>query len=394
MAPDSSNHSELDIELATRERYAKASNSVEKGLCCAITTYPRELMDNIPGKIREVDYGCGDPTKWAEEGDIVVDLGSGSGKACYIMAQRVGGKGHVIGVDFNPPMLDLSRSGLKEFESKTGLTNVEFRKGRIQDLALDLEQVEGWLAEHPVTCSDELVNLEAEMAHLRAKSPLIKSETVSLIVSNCVLNLARDEEKTALFHEMHRILKRGGRCVISDIVSDEAVPAHLKSDPDLWSGCISGAMQEMEFLRAFEEAGFHGIEILSRDSEPWQTVEGIEFRSVTVRAYKGKVGPCIEKNQAVIYKGPWKSVQDDDGHTFIRGERMAVCEKTFNIMAGTPYRDHMVAVEPRAEVTGEPKAFDCSRDSIRHPRETKGMHYRETKESSPSSCCEPNSTCC
>ncbi len=107
--------------------------------------------------------------------------------------------------------------------------------------------------------------------------------------------------------------------MISDIVSDEPSPEHLQNDPELWSGCISGALTEDGFLEAFEQAGFYGIRLLKRDAQPWQTVEGIEFRSVTVEAFKGKQGPCFERNQAVIYKGPFKEVLDDDGHRMERG---------------------------------------------------------------------------
>lgn len=85
---------------------------------------------------------------------------------------------------------------------------------------------------------------------------------------------------------------------------DEDVPPHLRDDPELWSGCISGAFREDRFLQAFEQAGFYGIELLKRDEKAWQTIEGIEFRAVTVRAYKGKEGPCLERLQAGSMKNP------------------------------------------------------------------------------------------
>ena len=166
---------------------------------------------------------------------------------------------------------------------------------------------------------------------------MIADESIDVIVSNCVLNLVRPEDKRQLFSEMYRVLKRGGRVAISDIVCDEPVPEHLVNDPNLWSACVSGAFQEEEFLRAFEEAGFHGIRIEELRSEPYQTVEGIEFRAITLTAYKGKEGPCIERNHAVIYRGPWKQVVDDDGHTLERGARIAVCDKTFKLYSQPPY---------------------------------------------------------
>jgi hypothetical protein len=191
------------------------------------------------------------------------------------------------------------------------------------------------------------------------------------------------------------VLKKGGRAVISDIVSDEEIPLHLQNDPYLWSGCISGAYTEEGFLKAFEDAGFHGIEILKRDDAPWQTVEGIEFRSVTIQAWKGKQGPCFERNQAVIYKGPFKKVLDDDGHALERGKRYAVCDKTFTLYQQAPYRDHFAFVEPLTEIpVDEAKPFDCSGTRERHPKETKGHDYNATTEAAQCRTGGDGSSCC
>ncbi|MGB0992876.1 MAG: hypothetical protein ACPG32_10460, partial [Akkermansiaceae bacterium] len=102
-----------------------------------------------------------------------------------------------------------------------------------------------------------------------------------------VLNLVEAELKPQLFRELFRVVKEGGRAVISDIVSNQPVPAHLQQDEALWSGCISGALTEIEFLEAFTGAGFSSAEFVKYESEPWQIIEGIEFRSVTVQAGKG-----------------------------------------------------------------------------------------------------------
>jgi hypothetical protein len=182
-----------------------------------------------------------------------------------------------------------------------------------------------------------------------------------------------------LFAEMFRVLKRHGRAAVSDIVADEDVPDHLQRDPQLWSGCISGAYREDIFLRAFEEAGFHGIQIVKRQQEPWRTAEGIDFRPVTVLASKGKQGPCLERNQALIYRGPFKKVEDDDGHVFPRGERMAVCDKTFHLLQREPYREMFEPVQPLKSVPLDAaQPFDCRRAARRHPRETKGADYAVT----------------
>ncbi len=111
-------------------------------------------------------------------------------------------------------------------------------------------------------------------------------------------------------------------------------------------------------------------------------------------AWKGKQGPCLERNQAVIYRGPWKKVVDDDGHVLERGKRMAVCDKTFGIYGREPYADDIVRVAPYDDIPLEEAAqFDCRRTAVRDPRETKGIDYHVTDLSGPD-CCEPGSDCC
>lgn len=386
-------HGSLGVEEAVRARYAEAARAREENLCCSSAEYEEKYLEAIPREVIERDYGCGDPSRYAQPGDTVLDLGSGSGKICYILAQRVGREGRVIGVDFNDEMLSLARRYQPEISGRLGYSNVQFRKGRIQDLRLDYELLDRYLREHPVETSGRLLDLEAFADSLRHNSPLIPDASVDLVVSNCVLNLVRDEDKQQLIREIYRVLRVGGRIAVSDIVSDEDVPSELKSDPGLWSGCVSGAFREDLFLKALEEANFYGIMLDRFESKPFRTLDGIEFRSVTVVAYKGKEGPCAERHQAVIYKGPWKKVYDDDGHVLERGKRMAVCDKTFGIYSRPPYRDQFVLVAPYVEVPlDEAKPFDCGGRAYRHPRETKGLDYRVT-ESGEESCCGPEGCC-
>jgi len=388
--PSSENH--RNMEAAVLERYGNAAQTVEACLCLPVS-YDKALLNVIPDEILERDYGCDDPSRYIREGETVVDLGSGSGKACYIISQIVGARGRVIGIDFNPPMLELARKYQRLIGEKLGYHNVEFRRGKIQDLKTDLELLDQHLKENPVRSVADLARLEEFERRMRREQPLIADESVDVVVSSCVLNLVRAEDKKQLFTEMYRVLKRGGRVAISDIVSDEPVPDHLARDPNLWSACVSGAFQEEEFLRAFEEAKFHGVQIEDFNSKPYQTVEGIEFRAITVTAYKGKEGPCIERNQTVIYRGPWKQVVDDDGHTLERGVRMAVCDKTFGLYSRAPYSGQFILVPPRDEVAMDNAGlFDCARDHKRHPRETKGVEFKITQLSGGA--CGPNSNCC
>lgn len=381
-----------DNEAAVLQRYEGAAREVEAGLCVPVS-YDRSLLSIIPDEIIEKDYGCGNPSRYVREGETVLDLGSGSGKACYLTCQIVGPNGRVIGVDFNEEMLRLARKYQDAVGERLGYHNVEFRRGKIQNLELDLDRVDEYLARHPVCSTADLFELREFEERISQTHPLIPDESIDVIVSNCVLNLVRSEDKRQLFSEMYRVLRRGGRVAIADIVSDEPVPDHLKRDPELWSGCISGAFQEEELLRAFEEAKFYGMHIEEMRAEPYRTIEGIEFRSITVTAYKGKEGPCIERNQAVIYRGPWKQVVDDDHHVLPRGVRIAVCDKTYQLYSKPPYQDQFMLIPPREEIPLEQAGvFDCARAERRHPRETKGMDYKAT-QSGPNGC-GPGSTCC
>ena len=382
----------LDVEQAVAKRYSSASKSVEPSLCCPVQ-YDPKLLEVLPDELIERDYGCGDPSRHLKPGETVVDLGSGGGKVCYIASQVVGPEGQIIGVDMNDDMLSLARQHQAEVSRRIGFDNVRFHKGRIQDLALDLDVFEEYLRRQPVASSGDWLRALAEAERLRRTAPMIASDSVDVVVSNCVLNLVDPAARQRLFAEMFRVLKRGGRAVISDIVCDEPVPQRLKDDPALWSGCISGAYVESEFLEAFAEAGFYGMELVDRPSAPWATVEGIEFRSVTVCAYKGKQGPCIDYKQAVIYQGPWKSVMDDDGHTLRRGVPTAVCGKTYRIYNRAPYQDQIIPVPPREPVKPEEaKPFDCRRNVIRDPKETKGAEFSETNLPEDS-CCGSDGCC-
>ncbi len=381
----------LNVEQVVQARYTAGAQQAEAALCCP-ATYDSRYLAILPQEILDKDYGCGDPTPYLRPGETVLDLGCGTGKICYIAAQIVGPTGHVIGIDMTPAMLAVAEKYRHHIGEQLGFHNVEFRRGRIQDLRTDLQTVEAYLQRHPLASLQDMQDFEAFWAEQRATCPLVADESVDVVVSNCVLNLVRDEDKPQLFAEMFRVLRNGGRAVISDIVSDEPVPPHLKNDPELWSGCISGAMQEHEFIAAFAAAGFYGMHLLKRDEQPWRTVEGIEFRSVTLAAYKGKQGPCWDCNQAVIYKGPWSEVKDDDGHTLIRGVPMAVCEKTFRLYTREPYAQHILPVLPLTPIPlEEAKPFDCSRDAVRSPRETKGHEYRVTTQAA--ACCEPGQCC-
>ncbi|WP_320668179.1 methyltransferase domain-containing protein [Prochlorococcus sp. MIT 1307] len=243
----------LDQTKAVDTRYGAAANNHESCLCTPVL-FDKKLLKAIPSKVIERDYGCGDPTRWVKVNDTVLDLGSGSGKNAFICAQVVGQSGKVIGVDRNKEMLKLARAACPLVAENIGFSNVSFIEGNIE--SLDALQ------------SDS--------------SPLIPKGIIDVVLSNCVLNLVNPSGRQALLKNIKRVLKPGGRVAISDIVSSRPVPISLQKDPELWSGCISGAWQEDQFINDFRALGFKNVKYAERSVKPWKKIKQIEFRSVTL----------------------------------------------------------------------------------------------------------------
>lgn len=366
------------------ERYSQAAQSAQADLCCPVD-YNRELLAILPPEIVEKDYGCGDPSRYVRAGDTVLDLGSGGGKVCYLAAQIVGKQGWVIGVDMNDDMLALARKYQNEMAARLGGDCVRFVKGYIQDLALDLEATDRYLKANPVRDANDLAALRAFQSQQRALRPLIPDSSVDVVISNCVLNLVNETDRAQMVREIHRVLKPGGRVAISDIVSDETVPESLKNDPALWSGCISGAFQEQAFLQAFVDAGFLAVGYDKWDAKPWQIVHGIEFRSVTLTAVTGDNAPCLDYGHAVIYRGPYASITDDEAHVFPRGQRMAVCERTFRFLTEGPLKHDFIGILPVSPRI-PPASWCLPAGTPRPASETKGAGHVST--------CLSDTKCC
>jgi arsenite methyltransferase len=233
------------IRDAVRERYAAAANSVgapEGGCCggsaetsCGCGTaavdgeqqevfgeqlYSGDERDSLPDAARLSSLGCGNPTAVAElnEGETVLDLGSGGGIDVLLSAKRVGRAGKAYGLDMTDEMLELARRNQRE----AGVENAEFRRGTIEAIPLP-------------------------------------DASVDVVISNCVINLSAD--KPAVFREAARVLRPGGRFAVSDVIADPEMDDATRADMEQWTGCISGALTEREYRDALAAAGFEGIEI-------------------------------------------------------------------------------------------------------------------------------------
>jgi SAM-dependent methyltransferase len=181
--------------------------------------YSGEDVTGVP-EGANMGLGCGNPQAIASlrPGETVVDLGSGGGFDCFLAARAVGKSGHVIGVDMTPEMISKAR----ENSETAGLTNVEFRLGEIENLP-------------------------------------VADQSVDVIISNCVINLS--PEKANVFSDAFRVLKRGGRLAVADIVATAPIPEDLRNDLELHAGCVSGAAQVEELRAMLEEAGFVDVRI-------------------------------------------------------------------------------------------------------------------------------------
>lgn len=316
----------FDIEKSRKmvqEFYGKAAEKPQAALCCP-ASYDRADISHIPDEVIDRCYGCGSPVALAgaTPGEVVVDLGSGGGIDCFIAAKKVGPRGKVIGVDMTDQMLELACRNQRVVANNLGYDAVEFRRGYLENIP-------------------------------------VQSKTADLITSNCVANLSPD--KKVVFREMWRVLKDYGRIVVSDIVSEEPVPAHLRVNRMLWGECISGALTEEEFLAYLEQSGFYGLEVLKKTY--WKEVEGYRFFSVTVRAYKfEKSSGCVFKGQRAIYLGPHKAVMDEEGHLFPRNEPIEVCTDTASKLINPPYRGSFIILEPGAD-SSQALASCCTLDA-------------------------------
>ncbi len=208
-----------DIKEAVRERYAKAARDSKKCGCDDPITsdlYRPEDLGNLPEEAVRASLGCGNPTLLAQlhPGEVVLDLGSGGGIDVLLSARRVGPSGKAYGIDMTDEMLELAR----ENQRRAGITNVEFLKGEIEQMPLP-------------------------------------DGSVDVIISNCVINLS--PEKGQVLQEAFRVLRPGGRFAVSDMIKRGAVP----DDPDSWTACVAGALEEGEYRALLAAAGFESVDI-------------------------------------------------------------------------------------------------------------------------------------
>ena len=301
---------------AVKEYYGKIlqhSNDLKTDACCTDTNIPGYLkiaMANVNDEVSARYYGCGLVMPQALEGMRILDLGSGSGRDCYVLAQLVGESGFVVGVDMTDEQLNVADEHIEWHQEKFGFShsNVEFHKGYIEKL-------------------DELDFDEGSF---------------DIIVSNCVINLSPDKE--AVLNEAYRLLKPGGELYFSDVYSDRRVEQELVDDPVLYGECLSGALYWNDFHNLAKKSGFVDPRLvedrpLGIDNEEIVLKIGhINFFSATYRLFKlpGLESHCEDYGQAVVYKGGINHhdmlFSLDAHHHIQKGKMFAVCGNTYRML--------------------------------------------------------------
>lgn len=267
---------------------------------------------------------------------------------------------------------------------------------RLQDLRADHAGLEAMLSVAMVRDVDGYLALQERLMHQRDSAPAVATGSFDAVVADFVLNRVDAAEVASALAEAQRVLRSSGRMLAVMLVSDESLAANciVKSAP---AGPALRIPTETDAVRAFQEAGFHGITLHwpgSDNPAALDRVGDVDVRMCLIEAHLGKQGPCIELGQAVIYRGPWSEIRDDDGHVYARGVRTAVCGKTYDLLMRPPYAGAFIGLRSVNEPLAQHAApYDCDTPMLRDPRVTKGLQlFSGAREDSES--CAAGSGCC
>ena len=277
-------NSEEKVHEMVKEYYSEITNKkggeLASSVCsCASHCVPdhiKAVASELPDEIVTRYYGCGSPIPDQIEGCTVLDLGCGTGRDVYVISKLVGKNGRVIGIDMNDDQLAIAEKYKTEMSQKWGYSNVEFRKGYIEDL----------------------------------KSAGIEDKTIDVVISNCVINLSPD--KHSVFSEIWRVLKDDGVLYFSDIFSDRHVPSAINTHPLLLGECLGGAMSHDEFDKIMKAIGWKDYTVVSSHESPIHNKEienlvgDIQYTSDTVRAEKAIVASGSDKKTKISIAQPHK----------------------------------------------------------------------------------------
>jgi ubiquinone/menaquinone biosynthesis C-methylase UbiE len=315
-------------------------NDLKTSACCVATPPEPEIAEAlklIPGEIHSKFYGCGTPFPPLLKNLTILDLGSGTGRDCYVMSKLAGESGKILGVDMTSTQIAVAEKYREELRIKFGYakSNVEFRQGYIEDL----------------------------------KTLDIANQSVDLVVSNCVINLS--PRKDLVFAELARVLKPGGELYFSDVFVDRRLTVAQQRDPILLGECLGGAMYKEDFRRLMEKTGFTDFRVVSKspisitDPNVKQMLGNATFESITIRAFRMELEDrCEDYGQVAIYTGKIPnhslSFKLDDHHIFEANRPMVVCSNTARMLSQSRYAPYFKILGSEDQHFG---LFDCTSPS-------------------------------
>eukprot|EP00002_Diphylleia_rotans_P009551 TRINITY_DN19949_c0_g1_i1.p1 TRINITY_DN19949_c0_g1~~TRINITY_DN19949_c0_g1_i1.p1 ORF type:complete len:357 (+),score=82.42 TRINITY_DN19949_c0_g1_i1:57-1127(+) len=316
--------SEHTVRDSVKEYYGKVlskSADLKTNACTSFSSIPKHIRDALRQVHEEVIdkfYGCGLVAPSCIEGSHILDLGSGSGRDCYVLAKLAGPNGRVVGIDMTDEQIQVARKHIDYHAQQFGFPKptTEFIQGYIERLD------------------------EAGLA----------DNSFDIVVSNCVVNLSPDKE--AVLRHAYRVLRNGGEMYFSDVYADRRVPSELVADPVLFGECLSGALYWNDFMHLARKVGFadvrlvesHPISISNPKIE--ELIGHIRFYSATYRLFKlpSLEFDCEDYGQAVRYKGTVehcpKQFVLDNHHVFETGRIYTVCGNTYDMLNLTRFKDH------------------------------------------------------
>lgn len=315
----------------------QTNDDLKTSACCIAEQLPGYIKNIIPEiheEVRAKFYGCGCVVPPNLEGATVLDLGSGSGRDCYVISKLAGETGKVIGIDMTVEQLEVARKHVDFHTKKFGFSkpNIEFKQGFIEDL--------------------ETAN--------------IASNSVDVVVSNCVINLSPDKKR--VFSEIWRVLKPGGEMYISDVFSDRRLPEEYQTDKVLHGECLGGAMYIEDFRRMLSSFGcddfrvVHEAPIEITDNNVLAKTGVTKFSSITVRAFKMDLEDrCEDYGQVATYQGGIPESEHyfllDDHHFFEKDRPMLVCSNTASMVSDSRYGKFFKVTGDKSKHFG---IFDCA----------------------------------
>ncbi|GAB5536416.1 MAG: methyltransferase domain-containing protein [Rubricoccaceae bacterium] len=327
---------------AVRDYYGQtlqSTSDLKTTACCsdqAVPDYHKPILSLLADEVMSKFYGCGSPIPPALEGMTVLDLGCGTGRDAFVAAKLAGETGHVIGIDMTEAQIEVARRYEAQHAEVFGFTEptTSFRLGVIEDLA----------------------------------ASGIESESVDVVISNCVLNLSPDKEQ--VFAELTRALRPGGELYVSDVFCDRRLSPEIQADPVLLGECLGGALYTEDFRRMMRQLGWADVRTVMEspievtDPVLRRQLGNAQFVSRTIRAFKlpdAIEGTCEDYGQVAIYRGGIEGMEHafvlDDHHTFEAGRPMLVCGNSAAMIQETRFGRYFDVLGDRSTHFG---AFDCA----------------------------------